>query len=128
MLLSLNFDISFDFLPKSPKTFKNPGSLTRSQFDLYTNGVHEAARLGRIWPGIACIVKSFLQNLLPTSCQVWMFCAPKEDLQYFNILNYIEFIALFQTYRITLKCRISKMLIRFQYIEYIALDGPISKI
>ena len=54
--------------------------------------------------------------------------APKEDLQYFNILNYIEFIALFQKYRITLKCRISKILVIFQYIEYIALDGPISKI
>ena len=54
--------------------------------------------------------------------------APKEDLQYFNILNYIEFIDLFRKYRITLKCRISKMLVIFQYIEYIALDGPISKL
>ena len=54
--------------------------------------------------------------------------APKEDLQYFNILNYIEIIALFQKYRITLKCRISKIFAIFQYIEYIALDGPISKI
>ena len=59
--------------------------------------------------------------------EIWLR-APKEDLQYFNILNYIEFIALFQKYRITLKCRISKILVIFQYIEYIALDGPISKI
>ena len=54
--------------------------------------------------------------------------APKEDLQYFNMLNYIKFIDSFQKYRITLKCRISKMLVIFQYIEYIALDGPTSKI
>ena len=71
-------------------------------------------------------------------CADWVICrrgwghkwlrAPKEDLQYFNILNYIEIIALFQKYRITLKCRISKILVIFQYIEYIALDCPISKI
>ena len=54
--------------------------------------------------------------------------APKEDLQYFNILNYIEIIDLFQKYSITLKYRISKIVVIFQYIEYIALDGPISKI
>ena len=68
------------------------------------------------------------EDILRRPEAVFRLRAPKEDLQYFNMLNHIELFALFQKYRITLKCRISKILVIFQYIEYIALDGPISKI